>query len=142
MRMRTTLLAATIAALLAATPAGAEVLGKEGGFFYVKQEEKLKKGPGPQIDGAVVECPNGTGVTGGGATVTGELAGTAMSSNSVQSPTEWYMYGWHTGINPKSETVTAWAVCTPKVGKVSFGSEVSPETESPGGNHVVAECSA
>jgi hypothetical protein len=77
---------------------------------------------------------------GGGATVTGKPAGTAISSSGFASDKQWYVDGYHLGINSKNETLTAWAVCTEKVGKVSDASHVANAGSPPTGNHATVEC--
>jgi hypothetical protein len=134
---------ATVSAALAlvlAAPASAEVIGEEGGFIYVKREKTLPGG-GPGEAVVTAKCPDGAAHTGGGASVTGKLTGTALASSGASTDRQWYVEGWHTGINSENETLTSWLICTEKAGKIS--DESNPVNVGPPdtGGHSVAECS-
>ena len=117
MRLRGAGVVAGLTMLLAAAPASAEVLGEKGGLIYVKQQGVLPQGPGTQAAEATAQCPDGAEHVGGGTTVTGNPTGTAISTSGPTSSDEWDSSGWHTGINSTDETITAWLICTEKVGE-------------------------
>ena len=140
MNLRRAIASAALVLLVAATPASAEVLGKEGGFTYVKKEAKLPNGPGPKDASAIAICPAGSVDTGGGASVTGKPAGTAISASGAVVPTQWSVEGWHTGINPKNETLTAYAICTEKTAKTSSFTHIEPVGAGPAGMNATSNC--
>ena len=131
---------AVLTMLLAAAPAGAEVLGEKGGLIYVKQQGVLPQGPGTQAAEATAQCPDGSVHVGGGTTVTGSPTGTAISTSGPTSSDEWDSSGWHTGINSTDETITAWLVCTEKVGKISAEVEIVEVFDAPGGESGTPLC--
>ncbi len=140
MNLVTAAISATIAFLVLAAPAGADVLGKEGGFTYVKKEKVLPNGPGTQTADSTAKCPVGSVRMGGGGTVTGKLAGTAIASSGSAADKQWYVEGWHTGINSKNEKLTAWVICTEQTGKVTDAAHLQPVAAAPSGANSTAEC--
>ena len=72
--------------------------------------------------------------------MTGKPAGTALASSGFATDRQWYVEAWHTGINPKNQTVTAWGVCTDRVAKVTVVSSSQPVPAAPAGANETAEC--
>lgn len=140
MKLVTAAISATIAFFVLAAPSVAEVIGEEGGFIYVKREATLPKGPGTQTAESTARCPTGTARTGGGATVTGKLTGTAIATSGSATERQWYVEGWHTGINSKSEKLTSWVICTEQTGKVTDATKLQSVGAAPAGANATAEC--
>ncbi len=141
MRLKTAGLTAAVMAGLAAAPvASAEVLGTKGGFTYVKKEKTLPGSSGVQTADATAKCPNSTEHTGGGGTVTGRPTGTTLASSGTATDRQWYVEGWHTGINPTNRKLTAWVICSKKTGKFSMNSQPQSVDAGPTTASATAEC--
>ena len=126
--------------LVAATPASAEELGEAGGFIYAKKEKTLQGSPSEQVADVTAKCPQGSVHTGGGGTVTGKPAGTTLASSGTAADKQWFVEGWHTGINLKNETLTAWVVCSEKTGKITHETDSLSVGAGPAGANETADC--
>ncbi len=135
--------AVTVAALAFfafAAPASAEVLGKEGGFTYVKKTKTLPGGGSGDDAEAVAKCPSDQVHAGGGATVTGDARGTTLSTVGLGNDRSWFASAWHTGINSKDKKLTAWVTCTSKVSTMSANTEVVSVGSGPASGSTAVAC--
>lgn len=124
-------------ALIAAAPASAETLGSEGGFTYVKKTATIAGGMGESAE-ANARCASGSESTGGGVTVGGPPAGSAIATSGKVSELQWFADAFH--LSTDKATLTSWAVCSKKASKISQGTAPESVPVAPANATETATC--